>query len=67
LSPPLGAVAGNQFACGYKVDISGSNGRVVFPVDKLAAKRLLRFLNEELLREAISETLYETNSNLDTD
>jgi hypothetical protein len=67
LRPLLNAVAVNQFARGYKVDIPASNGRVVFPADKVAAERLLLFLNEQLLRGAISETLYETNSNLDTD
>jgi hypothetical protein len=67
LLPLLGAVAVNQFACGYKVDIPASNGRVVFPADKVAAKRLLQFLNEKVFRGAISETLSETNSNWDTD
>jgi hypothetical protein len=67
LWPLLGAVAVNQSTRGYKVDIPASNGRVVFPADKVAAKRLLLFLNEELFRGAISETLYETNSNRETD
>ena len=47
---------------GYDVSISVVDGKIVFPSDKSAAKRLLQFLNEELYRGAITETLYETNS-----
>jgi hypothetical protein len=65
--PLLGAVAVNQSTRGYKVDIRTSNVRVVFSADKVAAKKVLQFLNENAFGGAISETLYETNSNRDTD
>ena len=52
---------------GYDVSIHISNGKIVFPSDKLAAKKLLQFLNEELFRGAITETLYETNSKRQAD
>lgn len=52
---------------GYDVDIHISKGRIVFPVDKTAAKKLLQFLNEELYRGAITEKLYETNSKREAD
>lgn len=52
-------------AAGY-VDIQlegeGEDTRIAFPSDKTAAKRLLQFLNEELYKGPITETLYETNS-----
>lgn len=47
---------------GHNVSIQISKGRIVFPADKTTAKRLLQFLNEELFRGPITETLYETNS-----
>ena len=47
---------------GHDVSIVVSDDRIVFPVDKLGAKRVLQFLNEELYRGPITETLYETNS-----
>ena len=47
---------------GYDVSVSVVDGKIVFPSDKSAAKRLLQFLNEELYLGAITETLYETNS-----
>ena len=47
---------------GYAIHIELENERVVFPSDKASAKRLLQFLNEELFKGAITETLYETNS-----
>ena len=47
---------------GYDVSIGVANGKIVFPSNKSAAKRLLQFLVEELYRGAITETLYETNS-----
>ena len=47
---------------GYDVSVGVADDKIVFPSDKLAAKRLLQFLNEELYRGAITETLYETNS-----
>ena len=52
---------------GYDVDIQLSNGKLVFPAEKAAAKKLLQFLNEELFRGAITETLYETNSRREAD
>jgi hypothetical protein len=52
---------------GYDVKIHVSKGKIVFPVDRPAAKKLLQFLNEELFRGAITETLYETNSKREAD
>lgn len=52
---------------GYDVSINVSNGKIVFPSDKPAAKKLLQFLNEELFRGPITETLYETNSKRQAD
>lgn len=47
---------------GYKIDIRLQEGRIVFPAEKTEAKRLLQFLNEEIFRGPITDTLYETNS-----
>ncbi len=47
---------------GYDVDIHVSKGKIVFPAERGAAKKLLQFLNEELFRGAITEKLFETNS-----
>ena len=47
---------------GHNVSINVSNGKIVFPADKAEAKKVLQFLNEELYRGPITETLYETNS-----
>lgn len=52
---------------GYEVDIQIKGNKIVFPADRGAAKRLLQFLNEELFRGAITETLYETNSKKEAD
>jgi hypothetical protein len=52
---------------GYGVDVHLKGNRMVFPADKAAAKRLLQFLNEELYRGPITETLYETNSKREAD
>lgn len=52
---------------GYDVEIHVSKGAIVFPADKVAAKKLLQFLNEELFRGAITATLYETNSKREAD
>ena len=52
---------------GYDVSIRVSNGKIVFPSDKSGAKKILQFLNEELFRGAITETLYETNSKRQAD
>jgi len=52
---------------GFDVSISVERGKIVFPADKAAAKKLLQFLNEELFRGAITETLFETNSKREAD
>jgi hypothetical protein len=52
---------------GYDVEVRVSKGAIVVPVDRVAAKKLLQFLNEELFRGAITETLYETNSKREAD
>ncbi|MEQ8484963.1 MAG: DUF4868 domain-containing protein [Pseudomonadales bacterium] len=51
----------------YEVDIRVVDERIVFPADRREAKRLLQFLNEEIFRGAITETLYETNSKREAD
>ncbi len=52
---------------GYDVEIHVQRGKIVFPEDRPSAKKLLQFLNEELFRGAITETLYETNSKREAD
>ena len=52
---------------GFDVDIHLRNERIVFPADRAAAKKLLQFLNEEIYRGPITETLYETNSKREAD
>ena len=52
---------------GYEIDIKIKSNRIVFPAEKTAAKRLFQFLNEELYRGPITETLYETNSKREAD
>ena len=47
---------------GHKVTVEIVDGKMVFPTSRTAAKKLLQFLNEELYRGAITETIYETNS-----
>ena len=47
---------------GYHVEVHVSKGKIIFPVARGPAKKLLQFLNEELFRGAITEALYETNS-----
>jgi hypothetical protein len=54
-------------SAGYEVDVHIDDGKIVFPADKREAKRLLQFLNEEIFRGAITETLYETNSKREAD
>lgn len=56
-----------QRSRGYDVDVRIRGGKIVFPADKAAAKKLLQFLNEEIFRGAITETLYETNSKREAD
>ena len=54
---------------GYEVSIqlTADNKKIVFPANKSAAKKLLQFLNEEIYRGAITDTLYETNSKKEAD
>lgn len=52
---------------GFEVDIHLDGDQIVFPSDRAQAKRLLQFLNEEIFRGAITETLYETNSKREAD
>lgn len=52
---------------GYEVDIQLEGNRIVFPAERSSAKRLLQFLNEEVFRGAITDTLYETNSKREAD
>lgn len=52
---------------GYDIKVQIANGKIVFPEDRPSAKKLLQFLNEELFRGAITETLYETNSKREAD
>ena len=52
---------------GYDVEIRVQKRKIVFPEDRHSAKKLLQFLNEELFRGAITETLYETNSKREAD
>ena len=52
---------------GHNVDIQLDGNRIIFPADRDKAKRLLQFLNEELFRGPITETLYETNSKREAD
>lgn len=56
-----------QRSHGYEVEVHTKQGKIVFPADKAAAKKLLQFLNEELFRGPITETLYETNSKREAD
>lgn len=46
----------------YDVTVEIQDGKVTFPERKEEAKKLLQFLNEELFRGPITDTLYETNS-----
>jgi len=52
---------------GYDVEIQVVDDKIIFPEDKVAAKKLLQFLNEEIFRGPITETLYETNSKREAD
>lgn len=47
---------------GYGLELTVRAGKIVFPADPLAAKKLLQFLNEELYKGAITDTLFEANS-----
>lgn len=52
---------------GYEVDIELQDGKILFPSERHEAKRLLQYLNEELFKGPITETLYETNSKREAD
>lgn len=54
-------------SAGYEVDVQVEGGQIIFPSEKREAKKLLQFLNEEIFRGAITETLYETNSKREAD
>lgn len=56
-----------EHSAGYEVDVQVEDGKILFPAEKREAKRLLQFLNEEIFRGAITETLYETNSKREAD
>lgn len=51
----------------YELDVHIDEDKIIFPADKHDAKRLLQFLNEEIFRGAITDTLYETNSKREAD
>ena len=46
----------------HGVSIEVRNGSIVVPTDRVAAKKLLQYLNEELFRGAITDRLFQTNS-----
>lgn len=52
---------------GYGLEVQIVKGRIVFPEAKPAAKKLLQFLNEELFRGPITDTLFEANSKREAD
>lgn len=52
---------------GYGLDVRIEKGKIVFPKAKSAAKKLLQFLNEELFRGPITDTLFEANSKREAD
>ena len=52
---------------GHNISIKVSNGKLAFPAGKGDAKKLLQFLNEELYRGPITETIFETNSKKQAD
>ncbi|MBL0323180.1 MAG: DUF4868 domain-containing protein [Ignavibacteria bacterium] len=54
-------------SAGYDVGIHIDDGKIVFPDDRASAKKLLQFLNEELFKGPITETLFETNSKREAD
>jgi hypothetical protein len=56
-----------KHSAGYEVNVQLKGNKIIFPSDKHEAKRLLQFLNEEIFRGAITETLYETNSKREAD
>lgn len=52
---------------GYGLDVTVRRGKIAFPADPPAAKKLLQFLNEELYKGPITDTLFETNSKREAD
>jgi|SRR3990167_5647830 len=52
---------------GYGLEIQIVKEQIVFPEAKAAAKKLLQFLNEELFRGPITDTLFEANSKREAD
>lgn len=46
----------------FNVSVTQRNGKIVFPADRGAAKRLLQFLCEEVFLGPITDIVYETNS-----
>lgn len=56
-----------QYSRNYNVNIQVDQGQIVFPAEKHQAKQVLQFLNEELYRGPITDTLYETNSKRQAD
>ncbi|MBR1369273.1 hypothetical protein RJ53_07110 [Methanocalculus chunghsingensis] len=52
---------------GHDVHIQLDGDKIIFPVEKQPAKRLLQFLNEELFRGPITKRLFETNSKKEAD
>ena len=47
---------------GYNISIQQSEGRIVFPSDYKSAKKLLRFLNEELYQGVFTGMVYEVKT-----
>jgi hypothetical protein len=45
-----------------RVETDGGDEKIVFPDNKAESRRLLQFLNEEIYKGAITDTIYETNS-----
>ena len=55
------------FGLNIETEGTGNSERIVFPEDKTQAKKLLQFLNEEIYKGPITDTLYETNSKREAD
>lgn len=60
-------VRSGDYGLDVQIDRANGHDRIIFPAEKTPAKKLLQFLNEELFRGAITETLYETNSKREAD
>lgn len=59
---PIGDTAVDQGGIHRRIINSTGQDRIVFPAEKVPAKKLLQFLNEELFWGATTERLFETNS-----